>query len=321
MIRALLLLATLAALYFPNPLVANAAEKEPADLKPFLPPLKGWKVSDGPTQYTAENLYDLIDGEAEAYIGYGFVKALAGVLEARSKGGALEWRLYDMGNKLNAFGIYQLYAPPDAKELEFGAAGTRKESYLAFYVSKYFVQIEALGEGEAEMEASLKLAAETAKLLPKDTSPPREILSFPQKGLAQKSIRYMPQGAFGYEFLKPGMEAKYLLEGAEKPTKAFVLSYKKSDEARKSFDAYSSFLAEKAPDSIQQTYIGERALRAQDPYHGPLVLIQAGPIVVGVAGPAGWEAMEKLGRTILKTAIQRGGKPPTPEPQEKQKEH
>ena len=280
----------------------------------FLPSLKEWEAVDGPTEYTPENLYDLINGEAEAFVGYGFVKGLAAILESKNGVGALEWRLYDMGTKLNAFGIYQLYAPSDAKQLKVGTAGLFKDQYAAFYVGRYFVQVEGLTGEEGEEEAIIGLATETATLLPQDMKPPDELYLFPKKNLVKKSIRYTPQGALGYQFLKAAMEARYALKGTKDPIKAFVLQYKKRQETQMAFDAYRAFLKDKGKGESEEVFMGEQALRGVDPYHGNLVLVQAGRWMVGVAGTADWPALETLAREILKTAVGKRAKPKARQP-------
>jgi len=280
----------------------------------FLPSLEEWEAVDGPTEYAPENLYDLINGEAEAFVGYGFVKGLAAILESKNGVGALEWRLYDMGTKLNAFGIYQLYAPSDAKELKVGTAGLFKDQYAAFYIGRHFVQVEGLTGEEGEEEAAITLATETARLLPQDTKPPDELYLFPKKNLVKRSIRYTPQGALGYQFLKAAMEARYLLKGTKDPIKTFVLQYKKRPETQMAFDAYRAFLKDKGKAEIEEVFMGEQALRGVDPYHGNLVLIQAGRWMVGVTGAADWSALETLARDILKAAVGKRAKPKARQP-------
>ncbi len=290
-------------------------EGEPGPRTTFLPVPPQWEVVEGPTRYVPDNLYDLIDGEAEAFVGYGFVEGLAAILESADGGSSLEWRLYNMGSKLNAFGIYQLYAPADAQKLDVGAAGLVKDLYAAFYAGEYFVQVQGLSGGEGEAKAGIRLAKETADLLPKDTKPPDEVYLFPKKFLVEGSIRYMPQGAFGYQFLKDSMEARYLLKRADDPAKAMILQRKKPEEAKKAFSAYESFLKEKGKAEIEEAFLGEKALRTVDPYHGNLVLIQAARWVVGVAGQGEWDDLESLAREILKAAAGKRAKPTDKQPE------
>jgi len=315
MTRFLFALAALIALLACPSFVGAQDEKEakpkPDSPSAFLPTIPEWKVVDGPDEYMPENLYDLIDGEAEAFIGYGFVKAVTVILESENSTAGLEWRLYDMATKLNAFGIYQIYAPSDAKELKAGTAGLIKDEYAAFYLGKYFVQVEGLSGSEGEAEAAAKLAADTAKMLPQDTKPPSELHLFPPKDLVKESIRYTPQGALGYQFLKGAMEARYLSKGAKESVKAFVLQRSKVEDARKAFNSYREFLEDKGKGEIEEVFMGETALRSVDPYHGNIFLVKAGRWVVGVAGPHEWSDLQSLARDILKTAVGKRGKRPT----------
>ncbi|MBU0985670.1 MAG: hypothetical protein KKH68_00325, partial [Proteobacteria bacterium] len=71
-------------------------------------PLPEWKLAEQPYRYIPPNLYEYINGAAEFFIAYGFTE-LAGANYAPVSGDkdTVTVDIYDMGNKLNAFGVFQ----------------------------------------------------------------------------------------------------------------------------------------------------------------------------------------------------------------------
>ena len=101
-------------------------------------PLPGWK----PYRYVSENLYEHINGGADYFIAYGFV-ALTGINYAPVSGGmdSVTVDIYDMGDKLNAFGVFQPRRDSQASSLNIGTGSCGYDEYVAFHKDRYYVEI------------------------------------------------------------------------------------------------------------------------------------------------------------------------------------
>ena len=74
----------------------------------MFPPLKGYKqISDYPV-YTPEDLWDYINGAADAYLALGFRDL--NINEYRKGKQSLKAEIYSFGDEATAFGIYSLEA-------------------------------------------------------------------------------------------------------------------------------------------------------------------------------------------------------------------
>lgn len=71
-------------------------------------PIPEWKLEGQPYGYDARNLYEYINGAAEFFIAFGFIE-LTGANYAPVSGhnDAVTVDVYNMGSKLNAFGLFQ----------------------------------------------------------------------------------------------------------------------------------------------------------------------------------------------------------------------
>jgi hypothetical protein len=83
-----------------------------------------------PVRFYTSDLYQYIDGGAEAYHGYGMVT----LAHQEFKAGAAEVTidLYDMGDPLRAFGIYASERSPEYRFLDIGAEGYAAGEILNF---------------------------------------------------------------------------------------------------------------------------------------------------------------------------------------------
>src|SRR4030042_4975524 len=71
---------------------------------------KGWSWQGVPRHFTVQNLYEYIDGEAELYYAYGFRElATLTYFWKNPEDTFFTVNVYDMGDSLNAFGIYSNY--------------------------------------------------------------------------------------------------------------------------------------------------------------------------------------------------------------------
>ena len=70
--------------------------------------VSGWKQVGAPKRYNSSNLFDLVDGEAQAMMGYSFAgpRRTASTRPAGQSKPVLTIDVYDMTDPLNAFGLF-----------------------------------------------------------------------------------------------------------------------------------------------------------------------------------------------------------------------
>lgn len=120
----------------------TAAEK--AKLSKLLPEPRALNATVEPARFYASDLYRYIDGGAASYHQHGFV-ALAH-REYASKGAQVTVDLYDMGNELNAFGIYAAERSPESHFIAMGKEGYIDANILNFVQGPYYIKLSAFSD-------------------------------------------------------------------------------------------------------------------------------------------------------------------------------
>jgi len=271
-------------------------------IEPLLPKDSpdGWALIDGPHLYTKKNLFEHIDGQAELFFKYGFQKSAFAIYQNKKNDeDQIELDIYDMGNVLQAFGIFSRFRSDDQP------AGIGLDSYLddrsvLFYKGKYFVMLYAT---ESNSPTLKQWATEIASRIIDSSLAPKEISYFPKRGLKSGSIQYFSEGLLGHQFLKRGfkgtytekaeveakneVKAKTKEEGrvADREFQLFVAIFKDSHKAMGALKVYKDDLSKKgkvSPGSIIE--LRSWALKGEDPYQGKVIVLQKGPYLLGVIG-------------------------------------
>jgi hypothetical protein len=252
----------------------------------------GWALRDAPETFTRETLFEHINGQADLFIQYGFEKSVFAVYRnANSSDDKIDVDIYDMGNPLQAFGVFSRFRQEES------AAGIGLDSYLGdqyalFYKGKYFVVLQATSSDASLLK---RLAQEIESRISDNSAPPKELAYFPKKGLKPGSIEYFPDGLLGHQFLKKGFKASYV-ENHETKTDAksmsedqdsrlFLSIFENSQEATNALRLFREQLSKKGRVSEGiLTQFGPDALSGVDPYQGKVIVAKKGAYLVGAVG-------------------------------------
>ena len=258
---------------------------------PFWCPGPGWRLDGQPAVYVPSSLYDYINGQAELYLSYGFQRLVTGTfMNPTVPDEFIVADVYDMGGKLNAFGIYSIYEDEGQIPLNVGAEGLRGDRFFALYKGPYFILITAETTDQAAGEHLTQLIAGS---IPGDTDLPPELRYLPEKGLIRGTLRYTPEGLFGYDFLPRGIKGRYKATPA--PVTLFVVFCNSQSEARTVLNRYRAYIEQEATSSTLVDRLGEEGFFGEEPYHGGVMVVRSGRFVVGVRdvdasfGPRGGE--------------------------------
>jgi len=261
--------------------------------------ISGWKISGAPHSFGPQDLFEYINGAADFLIEYGFV-SLEGAYyhSGTDPDDSVTVDIYDMGEKLNAFGVFQSKRSKDTPILNIGTASFGGEGYLVFYKDRYFVEINAFIKNQEWKTQPLVMARKLAKLLPGDALSPVELSYFSEQDKIKGSERYVKGGILGHGFLDRGIVCDYLIE--KEVVSAFLAFLPSKKAAVKSFKQHKTFLQESGTCFVLDG-LGERALISQEPYHKNIIIAQTGSFVIGVYDLSG----PQKGRPILEDIVKR----------------
>jgi hypothetical protein len=258
----------------------------------FLLPTKGlpegWAMIEEPQIFTKKTLFEHIDGEAELFLKYGFQSSVFAVYQyKKSRENQIELDIYDLGNALQAFGIFSRFRNED-RPGGFGLDSFLDEHSAFFYQGRYFVILHA-------QEPNREILRQFSKLISRKvldpSPPPKEIGYFPKNGLKPGSIQYFSEGLLGHQFLGRGFQGTYVEEARgqvkdeKKEFKLFLAIFQNSQKANSALRDFKDDLSKKGKVSSRSTVESEtRGLKGEDPYQGKVVVVQRGAYLLGMVG-------------------------------------
>lgn len=142
----------------------------------------GWKAQEELKTFNKENLFELMDGQSDAFFVYGFEKAAVQRYN-HAAGITLVISLYQVDAPDSAYGLFSVNR--DQQLVSIGNEGSATPGRrLSFWQSRYFVQMTALKAVPDDdlMAAARAISAE----LPKAGETPALVQNLPAKSLAGK---------------------------------------------------------------------------------------------------------------------------------------
>lgn len=229
----------------------------------------GWQQQGPARTYVADNLFDYMNGNAEGYLIYGFVR-MQGVT-CKSGDVSILIDVSEMADAESAYGIFAANRDPRRPTEKIGMGGQVRPRRAIFAKDKCYIELAANPEGD-HTAALRAFVAEMEKRISGQTALPETIGWFPTDKLVPESIRLIPQSVLGMRALRRGYVAEYEFG------KAFVV-------AESSPDAASAALA-KVKERIGETesaQIADEAIQANSRYLGRLCFFRKGRYLGGYA--------------------------------------
>ncbi|MDH4220425.1 MAG: hypothetical protein OEW23_16840, partial [Candidatus Aminicenantes bacterium] len=119
----------------------SESTSEPINLSDLFSRLvpQGWAIYDQVGQFTADNLYERINGRAELYLAYDVVSLTTATFEDKTDiGRFIELSVFDMGNPTNAFGIFSVERFQGDPPLDLGRMSYHSGSNAYIWKGKYY---------------------------------------------------------------------------------------------------------------------------------------------------------------------------------------
>lgn len=253
------------------------------NLLPQIAASSGCTMPGKPYQFSPESLYDYIDGSADLFNAYGFV-SLAGTdyTCGPDRKNTVTVDIYDMGEKLNAFGVFQVNRDTESPSLDIGAGSYGGDEYLVFYKDRFYVEVRSFITNPIWSKAPLKLGKKIEEQIPGDISAPRELSYFPEEGRIDGSEKYIRAGILGHAFLDRGLVCEY--RGGDEVHTAFVAVFSSKDHAVRSLERHRDFLRGEGRELLPLKEIRGHGFVSQEPYHKNIVATQHESFIVGVYG-------------------------------------
>jgi len=126
----------------------------PAIPEPGFAP--GWAKSGPLRTFTGQDLFNQIDGGAELFLEFGFIKLrLQGYARDKAE---LTLNAYEMESAASALGVYLMKMGKETPFPEIGARNSCEEIQLTVLKGRYFIQVDNLGEVPAATAEAVALA-------------------------------------------------------------------------------------------------------------------------------------------------------------------
>ncbi len=184
-------------------------------LAALVPKLDGWTLTEAPRSYFPETLFEYIDGAAESYLSYDFRELVVADLQKKGTEATLTAEVYDMGDAVNAFGIFGAERYPENASVGVGDLDYLEGESLNFLAGKYYVKLLAFGLDAATGQVLREAGAKIARAIGPESGLPPLVRAFPAEGLVARSEKYIKKNFMGYEFLSNGYVATYRAGGKD----------------------------------------------------------------------------------------------------------
>ena len=279
----------------------GAAVMSASDAGKWLPKdsdIGGWQLSEN-HHYLPENLYNYINGAADLFISYGFVKLVgADYVRGPGKEGNLVVDIYDMGSKLNAFGIFQSKRDPASKSLKIGAGAFGGKRYVFFYKDHFYVEIQSYLPSGKDGDMAVMMAQKVAGEMPGNCMPPVELNYLPDVDKITGSEMYITGGILGHAFLDKGLVSDY--KTGDSVVKAFVAFFPSREHAVKALDRYKKYINASGETWQPLNGFGEMGFSSKEPYQETVLVVQMSHFVVGVSNLSHADKGKELLKRIMR---------------------
>ena len=268
--------------------------------------VEGWRLSDGPTRFTPETLFEYIDGGAESFLQFDFQELTSATYasdpvrpdknrkSSAASPATITVDIYRHRDALRAFGMYTQERPAGTTPLPIGIEGYGGRDYLEFVVGSTYVKL--VQSGVQEPAALRRFAEKLAAGLLGTRAAPAVLKCFPERGKRVRAEKLTAREFLGYPFLHDAVAVPYQIGGAN--FRLFVVEGKDAADLRAMVTRYRA--VGKSPDSAGEVGPAGSAT-VKDPLNGEVVLQWKGRWLWGAVDQPCAERkalMDELGRNL-----------------------
>ena len=210
----------------------------PADGEP-----PGWSLVTELEHYEADNLWEYINGQADFFIDYGFVRVDTAEYRNDQESGSVVLEVYRMGRPQEAFGIFAAERTRDDRPLEIGAGAYLGTNVLGFWQAEQYVKLTSFDDGPAVEQLLIALAEEVSARLPSQGHELETLVLFPEEDRVEASERFIPKNFLGQPYLTNAYRVGYTFDSQQ--LQLFVVDTGSPEEAQSHFKRLEDFYRER----------------------------------------------------------------------------
>jgi hypothetical protein len=173
----------------------------------LFPELEGFKKSTTYPIYTNADLWNFIDGAADAYVALGFIDLH--VAEYKKGKELIKLEIYRHSDHTMAFGIYASERSSTFRFINLGSQGYNTGGAINFFKGNYYVKIRTYSEKPKTLHAEEALASRVANILGGETDMPALLSKFPDENRKVNEETFINESVLGHEFLKKAFKTDY----------------------------------------------------------------------------------------------------------------
>ncbi|MDR0737752.1 MAG: hypothetical protein LBF39_01615 [Prevotellaceae bacterium] len=252
---------------------ATAAAQTPAQLRAYLPEVEGWTIADKVESFTPENLYDRINGAADAFLACNFAEMTQLSYNRVHSDTYITIQCYRHDTPPDAYCIYAGERFPDAEFLTIGAEGYREPQVLNFLSGNVYVKMETHDKSAEAGEAIEKIARTLAKKIDAASTLPALLQRLPEANKVEHSELYVSQSFLAHKFLHSAYMAQYREDGNE--YRQFIIDAGTPDAAKQMIKEYLAFAKQEAEPKEKEL------ITINDRYNGRVDMTWDGPYITG----------------------------------------
>jgi hypothetical protein len=194
--------------------VLTALPSSTEDFSPAVSAPPGFFSRGTPEVYEGYSLYEYINGGADIFYRFGFKRCVSYTFADTTAGDEREVvvDVYDMGDPLNAFGIFRRTAASDTIRRGVGVEYVTSPRGITFWKSFFYVQVTDKSASSLSTEVLHEVAGGLADAIPGDRELPAAVSALPEKEREPNSEGFTPQDFLGRAFLKDVVRAHYQVE-------------------------------------------------------------------------------------------------------------
>jgi hypothetical protein len=237
-----------------------------------FPEIKGWKLLEEYPVYYPYNLWDYINGAADAYLSYEFEKLyIAEYIKGKNR--SIKVEVYQHKSPVFAYGIYSQERSRNYHFIPLGMQGYSEESLVHYVQDKYYIKIDSESGKSGSDKDILFIAQEVSETLGGEKKLPGTISSFPQENRIQFSDKFISKDFLGHEFLSEVFTTEYSVD--DNNFSMFLIQRENPAECKKILGDYYMFVHKQGePDEGYQVI--------HDQYNGKIMMIWEDIYIWGV---------------------------------------
>ncbi|MFQ5964439.1 MAG: DUF6599 family protein [Candidatus Scalinduaceae bacterium] len=187
-----------------------------------------WQRKEGPTVYIGKNrLFEYINGGAETYLSYSFVKVSTSVYIKKGTGNSINVNIWEFDDSDDAYGVFAKDKAGQAIKVGHGAS--LYDNYLWIWKGKYFISVEPY-KGSITPDEAIFFGNSIVNNIPSlKVQEPTILKLLPEKGYIQGSSKFFHKKInFDNIYVSDKFMNKNILNLGEQ-TDAVVAEYKSEE--------------------------------------------------------------------------------------------